>query len=99
MQGGEKWTFNRQADNYDGCVFRYPSESGCGFKRYHPCQKNIKLITELIQRHSNEGDLILEPFAGGGSTLVACKNTSRNYIGFEINKEYFDIAEQRILQS
>lgn len=42
-----KWVFNRRDSKYDGCVFRYPSESGGGFKRYHPCQKNLTLIEKL----------------------------------------------------
>lgn len=96
VKDGDKWVFNRQADNYDGCVYRYPSESGGGFKRYHPCQKNLNLITEILRRHSNEGDLILDPFFGGGTTAVACINTNRNYIAFEKSKEYYDIACERI---
>lgn len=96
VRDGDKWTFNRQADNYDGCVYRYPSESGGGFKRYHPCQKNLNLITEILRRHSNEGDLILDPFLGGGTTVAACVNINRNYIAFEKSKEYYDIACERI---
>ena len=96
VKDGDRWTFNRQADNYDGCVYRYPSESGGGFKRYHPCQKNLNLITEIIRRHSNNGDLILDPFLGGGTTAVAAINTNRNYIGFELDKHYCDIANERV---
>ena len=96
VKDGNKWTFNRQADNYDSCVYRYPSESGGGFKRYHPCQKNLNLITEILRRHSNEGDLVLDPFLGGGTTAVACINTNRNYIGFEKDTTYWEIANKRI---
>ena len=96
VKDGAKWTFNRQADNYDGCVYKYPSESGGGFRRYHPCQKNLKLITEIVQRHSNDGDTVLDSFMGGGTTAIACKNTNRNYIGFELSEEYCQIAEQRL---
>ena len=91
-----KWTFNRQSGNYDSCVFRYPSESGGGFERYHPCQKNLKLIQQLILRHSNENDTVLDPFVGSGTTAVACINTNRNYIGFELSEEYCKVAEERI---
>jgi DNA modification methylase len=96
VKDGAKWTFNRQNDNYDGCVLRYPSESGGGYKRYHPCQKNVKLLEELIRRHSNEGDIILDPFIGSGATGVAALNLNRNFIGIEIDENYFNIAEERI---
>lgn len=91
-----KWVFNRQSEKYDGCVFKYPSESGGGFKRYHPCQKNLDMICELIKRHSNPNDLILDPFMGSGSTGVAALNTGRNFIGIELDENYFNIAKRRI---
>lgn len=90
-----KWVFNRQNEKYDACVFRYPSESGSGYTRYHPCQKNLRLITNLILRHSNEGQIVFDPFMGSGTTGVACLNTNRNFIGIELNEEYYNIALQR----
>lgn len=96
VKDGAKWTFNRQNETYDGCVLRYPSESGGGFKRYHPCQKNVKLIEELLKRHSNENDIILDPFMGSGSTGVACVNNDRSFIGIEADERYFNIAKERI---
>lgn len=96
VKGGEKWTFNRQSDSYDGSVFRYPSESGGGFKRYHPCQKNVTLIESIIRRHSNEGDIVLDPYLGGGTTAIACINTNRKYIGFELDDTHFKTAQNRI---
>lgn len=99
VKPGEKWTFNRQSDKYDGSVIRYPSESGGGFKRYHPCQKSQSVLTELILRHSNAGDVILDPFMGSGSTGVACVRTGRYFIGIEREKEYFKIAEERISEA
>lgn len=91
-----KWVFNRRDSKYDGCVFRYPSESGGGFKRYHPCQKNLTLIENLIKRHSNEGDMVMDCFMGGGTTGVACVHTNRDFIGVEINEQYFNTAKDRI---
>ena len=91
-----KWVFNRRDSKYDGCVFRYPSESGGGFKRYHPCQKNLTLIENLIKRHSNEGDIVMDCFMGGGTTGVACVHTNRDFIGVEINEQYFNTAKDRI---
>ena len=93
-----KWTFNRQADNYDGSVYRYPSESGGGFKRYHPCQKNLKLIEQIILRHSNEGDLVLDPYCGGGTTGIACINTNRKCILIEKDENHYETAKNRILE-
>lgn len=99
VKPGSKWTFNRQNTTYDGSVLSYPSESGGGFKRYHPCQKNVKMLEELLQRHSNPGDIVFDPFMGGGSTGVACVNTGRNFIGIELDKDYFKAAEERIIRA
>lgn len=96
VKDGAKWTFNRQHTNYDACILRYPSESGGGFKRFHPCQKNLKMIEELVKRHSNEGDTVLDCFMGSGTTGVACINTNRNFIGIELDEQYFEIAKSRI---
>lgn len=91
-----KWTFNRQSEKYDSCVMKYPSESGGGFKRYHPCQKNEKMIEELVLRHSNKGDTVWDPYMGAGTTGIACKNLDRNFIGTEIDKKYFEAALSRM---
>lgn len=95
VKDGGKWTFNRQSPTYDGSVLSYPSESGGGFKRYHPCQKNVKMLEEIIQRHSNPGETVFDPFMGSGSTGVACINTNRKFIGIEIDESYFDTAVER----
>ena len=50
----------------------------------------------LIRQSSNVGDIVLDPFAGGGSTLIAAKRLNRRYIGFEIDKQYYDIAYNRL---
>ena len=63
----------------------------------HPTQKPVELLEWLIKTYSNEGDLVLDPCAGSGSTLLACINTGRKYIGAEINTEYFDKALKRIM--
>ena len=62
----------------------------------HPTQKPVELLEWLIRTYSNEGDLVLDPCAGSASTLVACRNTGRKYIGIEMNKEYYDKAKERI---
>lgn len=93
-----KWTFNRQDVAYRSPVMRFASESGGGFKRYHPTQKPVKLIEELIKVHSNEGDLVLDPFMGSGTTAISAINTGRKYVGFELEKEYFDVLTTRIAE-
>ena len=62
----------------------------------HPSQKPIKLIKKLILRYSKEGDAILDPFLGSGTTAVACKSLGRNYIGIDISPEYCQIARDRL---
>ena len=64
--------------------------------RYHPTQKPLPVMEWLISRYTKEGDLILDPFLGSGTTAVACHKTKRRYIGFELDKEYFQIASRRI---
>lgn len=93
-----KWVFNRQDSSYQSPVMRYASESGGAFKRYHPTQKPVKLIEEIIRIHSNEGDLVLDPFMGSGTTAISALNTGRNYVGFELDKDYFDVLNNRIAE-
>lgn len=92
----DKWTFNRQGNAYQSPVMRYASESGGAFKRYHPTQKPVKLIEEIIKIHSNPGELVLDPFMGSGTTAISAINTDRKFIGFELEKEYYDILTKRI---
>jgi site-specific DNA-methyltransferase (adenine-specific) len=63
---------------------------------YHPTQKPVKLLEDLIQTYSNEGNTVLDFTMGSGSTGVACVNTERNFIGIELDQGYFDIAVKRI---
>ena len=65
-------------------------------KRYHPTQKPTELLEILIATYTKQGDTILDPFMGSGSTGVACVNTGRNFIGMELDPNYFEIAKQRI---
>ena len=62
----------------------------------HPSEKPIKLMEILIKNSSNEHDKLLDPFMGSGSTGVACVNTNRNFIGIELDENYFNIAKERI---
>lgn len=65
-------------------------------KRYHPTQKPIKLIERLIAASSNEGDIVLDPFFGCGSTQLSCIDLKRNYIAIELNEQYYETALKRI---
>ncbi len=64
----------------------------------HPTVKPLKLMSYLITLGSREGDVVLDPFMGSGTTALACQLLRRHYIGSEINKDYYDIAIKRIAQ-
>jgi site-specific DNA-methyltransferase (adenine-specific) len=77
---------------------RYP-RSVIQFKRetgLHPTQKPVALFEYLIKTYTNEGETVLDNCMGSGTTAIACINTNRNFIGFELDKHYYDIAKERI---
>ena len=82
---GGKPTFNSQ---YDKGLYDYPIENGK--HRFHETQKSLPLFEELIKKHSNENDLVVDTFLGGGTTAIAAKNTNRRFMGCEIDKGYYD---------
>jgi len=86
-----KWCFNRQDPAYQRPKFLCPIDKGL-----HPTQKSLKLMQELVKIHSNEGDVILDCFAGSGTTLLAAKNLNRQFIGIEKEKEYYDVCVERL---
>lgn len=65
-------------------------------ENYHPTQKPVALLEWLIKTYTNEGDLVLDNCMGSGSTGVACVNTDRDFIGYELTEQYFEIAKERI---
>jgi len=81
----KKPTFNSK---YDNAIYNYPLQGGKN--RFHPTQKSLALFEELIKKHSNENDVVLDTFLGSGTTAIAAKNTNRNYKGCEISTEYYD---------
>jgi site-specific DNA-methyltransferase (adenine-specific) len=89
---GKKPTFNSE---YDNGYYTYPI---ChGKERYsHPTQKPLNLISDLIKKHTNEGDVVLDCFAGTGTTGHACVNLNRNFILIERDENYFDIIDKRL---
>lgn len=66
--------------------------------KFHPTQKPVSLLKYLVLTYSNKGDTILDNCMGSGTTALACIDTGRNFIGFEKEKKYFDIAMKRIAQ-
>jgi len=65
-------------------------------KNIHPTEKPIDLLEYIIKKSSKENDKVLDPFAGGGSTLIACKNLNRKATGIEIEEKYFELIKSRI---
>lgn len=65
---------------------------------WHPTQKDVFLLGYLIEKLTQPGDVILDPFMGSGSTGVACQMTRRKFVGIECDSEYFEVAEKRILR-
>ena len=97
VKKGGKWTFNRLSDTYEipeivgGLTPKSEKIEGG-----HPTQKPIYVMEWLIERLTNEGDVVLDPFMGSGTTGVACKNLNRKFIGVELDENYYNIAYNRI---
>jgi DNA modification methylase len=83
-----KATYN---SSYNKGAYFYPIAAGKN--RFHPTQKSLPLFEELIKEHSNEGDLVVDTFLGGGTTAVAAKRTGRRFIGSEIDPEFFKLIK------
>jgi DNA modification methylase len=88
---GGKPTFHSE---YDNGIYEYPICHDKG--RFHPTQKPIALFEDLVRKHSNEGGLVVDCFSGAATTAVACINLNRNFIGCELDKEYYDKSIKRI---
>jgi site-specific DNA-methyltransferase (adenine-specific) len=67
-----------------------------GNKQVHQNQKPVDLLEQCILKHSKEKDIVFDGFMGSGSTGIACKHTNRNFIGIELDDNYFEIAKKRI---
>lgn len=87
---GSKPVFHSE---YDNGIYHYPIYHDNG--RFHPTQKPVVLLEDLIQKHSNEGDLVMNCFSGSGSTAVAAYNQNRNFIGCELSEEYYKKSLER----
>lgn len=65
-------------------------------RKLHPAEKPVELMARMITNSSVEGDTVLDPFAGSATTAVACVNLNRNFIGYELDENFYDIARKRI---
>ena len=89
-------TFNLwEGNKYKSNILKYKKD----YDGHHPTQKPILLLEDLIKTFSNDGDSVVDLTMGSGSTGVACVNTNRNFIGIEMDDNYFEIAQQRIKES
>ena len=84
-------TYEQWYTNYPSNILEFNTDRGL-----HPTQKPVALLEYLIKTYTDEGDLVLDFTMGSGSTGVACLNTNRRFIGIELDKEYFEIAKDRI---
>lgn len=90
--------FKNEGTRYPKSV-RSVSRDFSAQQQVHPTQKPVPLLRWLIKTYSNENELVLDNCMGSGSTGIACVLENRNFIGFELNEEYFKIASERILQA
>lgn len=80
--------------NYPKDIIQFSNPSNKG--HLHPNQKPVALLEYLIKTYTNENEIVLDNCMGSGSTCIACVNTNRHYIGFELDPNYFDIACKRL---
>lgn len=98
IKNGKVWKPNPDGKR-GGDVWKFPVLAGKRFEKErvaHPTQKPLSITNRIINHFSNKGDLVLVPFAGSGTECVSAKLNNREFIGFEINKEYIKTANERI---
>ena len=93
--------YNNLSDDRKGTTEKYPTSilkvpRLNSSKMLYPTEKPIELLEYLIKTYTDEGEVVLDNCMGSGTTVVACKNTNRNFIGIEINKNAFEIAKKRL---
>ena len=89
-------TYKQTKTGYPVNLLEFKGLNSSEKARVHPAQKPVELLEYLVKTYSNEGETVLDNCMGSGSTGVACMNTGRKFIGIELDKGYFDIAERRI---
>lgn len=86
---------NNNGDRYPVDILEFKRDK----YKLHPTQKPVSLLEYLIKTYTNENDIVLDNCMGSGSTGIACQNTNRNFIGFELDEKYFNIAKERLLKN
>lgn len=98
---GENWS-EMNKNSYEQKFTNYPTQL-LNFKydkqKYHPTQKPVALFEYLIETYTNEGETVLDNCMGSGTTAIACINANRKFIGFEMDKKYYNIANNRIAET
>ena len=98
---GDNWSepssnyYVQKYTNYPTQLLEFPSDTD----KYHPTQKPVALLEYLIKTYTNPGEVVLDNCMGSGTTAVACINTGRNFIGFELNADYHAVALQRVSEA
>ena len=98
----ESWFYEEKGIRYPTDIIKFSNWNGAGFchtpdrRVFHPTQKPVDLLRYLVKTYTNEGDTVLDNCMGSGTTAVACVKEKRNFIGFELNTEYYNKAVQRI---
>ena len=94
MELNEKYkrTFNLEGANYKSNILDFKKD----YEGLHPTQKPVALFEYLVKTYTNEGDLVLDNCMGSFTTAIACLNTKRNFIGIELDKNYFKIGSERL---
>ena len=88
-------TFNLwEGGKYKSNILRYKKD----YDGYHPTQKPVALLEDLIKTFSNEGDTVVDLTIGSGSTAIAAMDTKRNFVGFELDETYYNLANKRIAE-
>ena len=80
---------------YPNSILNFNNES----KQLHPTQKPVALFEYLVKTYTNKGDTVLDNCMGSGTTAIACLNAERNFIGFELNEEYYNMSLKRISEN
>lgn len=101
--GGNYGKFSRVGEVHINKGERFPRSvikfSNDNHKSLHPTQKPVPLLEYLVKTYTNEGDTVLDNCMGSGTTGVACLNTGRNFVGMELDENYFEIAQKRIAEA
>ena len=96
VKKGAKWVFNKDKKKpYMRSIFETSTVSG-NERTSHPTQKSLQLMQDIIKIHTNENDIVIDPFMGSGTTGLACLNLNRRFIGIELDKNYFNLSIDRL---